>query len=179
MTASLYNRLVDEQGAQAREVELLIKQGCSLCGQVRAALDSLAPELGFQVSDLDIGAEPELAGRYGSVVPVVRVAGMPLLSGRMGSEEFRRELKRAFGPNPRAGIPPEEEQFLPVLHCPVCEGPLESRPRAVACLSCGKEYERRNGVLHLMAEPEEPGRPGILDWVLKIISFKLEDRGRS
>ena len=168
-----YNRRVEQSSVGGCEVELLVGEPCLACASVRAALRALAGDLAISVREVAVEEHPDLRGRYGLVLPVVRVEGRAVLSGDITAEELRAELVRALGPAPLGGMQPEEALFLPVLHCPACEGPLEGRPRAVACLACNREYERRDGVLHLMTEPEEPSGRGVLDWVLKVISFRL------
>jgi glutaredoxin len=160
---------------ERREVVLLNQRNCPLCEDARAALSALSGEMGFAVREVDVRADPALRERYRDVLPVVRAGGYSLLSGRIAEAELRAELERAFGPDPRADVPPEEEMFLPALECPVCEGDLESRPRAVACLRCGAEYPRIGGVLMLMDRPEEPGRLGLLDRLGRLIGFELRE----
>ncbi len=159
--------------AGMREVTLLGERNCPVCDDAREALFSLSEELQFCVRMLDADEEPVLRERYGYVLPVVCVGGSSLLSGRFSTDELRGELQRAFGPDPFRGVPAEEEQFLPLLECPVCEGDLESRPRAVACLRCNREYGRLDGVLLLMDAPETIPRFGLLDRLGRAISFKL------
>ena len=159
----------------SREVMLIRKQECRLCDVAREALSELAPEMGFRVHEIDIGEDATLAELYRHAVPVVRASGLTLLSGRMDAESLRQELTGAFGPDPLAGVPEHEPEFLAVLECPVCGGTLESRPRAVACLYCGHEYHRDHGVLILMAEPERPSRLRIMDWIGSLIGFRLKD----
>ena len=158
-----------------REVVLIRKQDCRLCDVAREALSQLAAEMGFRVYEIDIGEDATLAELYRHAVPVVRANGLTLLSGRMDVETLQQELDRAFGPNPLAGVPEDEPEFLAVLECPACGGSLESRPRAVACLYCGREYQRDQGVLILMAEPERPSRLRIMDWVGSLIGFRLKE----
>lgn len=162
---------------EQREVTLLGEEFCPLCARAREALRALAGELHFRIREVDINLEPGLCERYRYALPVVCAGGLPLLSGRIDPGELRAELERAWGPDPLAGVPEEEREFLPLLECPICEGDLESRPRAVACLRCGQEYPRLGGVLLLTDVPESPARPGLLDRLGKLIGFKLREHG--
>ncbi|MDQ3855445.1 MAG: glutaredoxin family protein [Chloroflexota bacterium] len=147
-----------------------------MCDLALEHLHQLASELRFEVRVLDIADHPGIAERYRDVVPVVQAGGLTLLSGRFGVDELRHELERAFGPNPLRGVPVEEGHFLHVLCCPSCDGPLESRPRAVACLRCGREYERRGGVLMLQVEPERESHWGPMDLLGRLLQFRLGSR---
>ncbi len=166
--------MIDAQAA-VREVTLVGERNCPLCDDALQELRSLTGELRFHLRELDAAETPALRERYQYVLPVVRVGEMALLSGRFSTDDLRRELLRAFGPDPLKGVPAEEGQFLPLLECPVCEGDLESRPRAVACLRCNREYCRLDGVLMLMDAPETEPRFGLLDRLCRLISFKLHD----
>lgn len=142
-------------------------------------LEALAPELGFHVRSLDLAEDPVLAARYRHAAPVVRARGITLLSGVMDTDGLRTEIVRAFGPHPLRDVPEREEEFLALLECPICAGDLESRPRAVSCLRCGKEYSREQGVLMLMDLPERESRLSILRWLGRLISFRLDGRGEA
>jgi hypothetical protein len=146
-----------------------------LCDHALDALRELSEELRFRVREVDIGEEPALWERYRYAVPVVCASGLTLLSGRIDAGVLRAEIERAFGPDPLAGVPKEEAQFLPALECPICEGDLESRPRAVACLRCGQEYGRLDGVLLLTPVPETSTRPNLMDRIGRLIGFKLHE----
>lgn len=173
--ARCYNRSMIDAQAAKREVTLVGEHNCPLCDSARNELLSLREELQFQLRELDADDDPTLRERYRYVLPVVCAGGMALLSGRFSTDDLCSELRRAFGPDPLKGVPVEEEQFLPLLECPVCEGDLESRPRAVACLRCNREYGRVDGVLLLMAAPEIEPRFGLLDRLGRLIGFKLRD----
>lgn len=125
---------------------------------------------------MGLESDPELEKRYRYSFPVVCAGGVPVLSGIVEASALRCELQRAFGPDPLAGVPADEAEFLRALDCPVCAGDLESRPRAVVCLRCGKEYERREGVLLLTEAPERRAWLPLLEWAGRLLSFKLEGR---
>ncbi len=165
---------MNEPVTSGREVILLRETTCPLCEDVRDALLEMRDDLQFRLREVDVSSDPSLYRRYQYVVPVVCANGLTLLSGRIAPDDMRTEIERAFGPNPLAETPEDEEEFLRLLECPICEGDLESRPRAVACLRCGKEYERRDGVLLLLDPPEPPSRLRLMARLARIISFKLE-----
>lgn len=47
------------------------RAGCHLCEEMRVGLEALEPELGFSLSVIDVDTSPQLAGRYGRLVPVL------------------------------------------------------------------------------------------------------------
>ena len=47
------------------------RAGCHLCEEMRSGLEALEPELGFSLSVIDVDASPQLAERYGRLVPVL------------------------------------------------------------------------------------------------------------
>jgi glutaredoxin len=63
-----------------RQVQLLTRQGCSLCLAAATQLAQLADELGFTVAVTDVDAaaeagEPALRAEYGDRLPVVLLDG--------------------------------------------------------------------------------------------------------
>lgn len=157
-----------------RTVTMLGKPGCHLCDEARSILVRLSHELEFELREVNILDDPPLRQRYQYAIPVVLVKGIPLLSGRIAELDARGEIKRAFGPEPLAEVPADEAMFLHTLQCPICKGELESRPRAVACLRCGHEFSRREGVLMLTTTPEPKAGNGVLDRLVKLIGFRLK-----
>lgn len=165
---------MNKPATSGREVILLRETTCPLCEDVRDALLEMQDDLHFHLREVDVSSDPLLHRRYQYSVPVVCANGLTLLSGRIAPDDLRAEIERAFGPDPLAETPEDEEEFLPLLECPICEGDLESRPRAVVCLRCGKEYERRSGVLLLLDPPEPRSRLRLMARLGRMISFKLE-----
>ena len=72
------------------------REGCELCEETRdvlqAALEArvLRGDLIVRVTDVDIGADPELAAHYGDLIPVLAVNGseLPLAMGRRAIDAF-------------------------------------------------------------------------------------------
>jgi glutaredoxin len=64
-------------------VTLYSKPGCHLCEDVRALLDELAPERGFEVHEIDIQSDPALFARYRYEIPVVLRDGVEVARGRI------------------------------------------------------------------------------------------------
>lgn len=75
-------------------VTLYSKPDCSLCVKVRRILETLRSEADFQVEEFDITQDPELAVRYGHVIPVVLVDGVQVACGAVAEAELRRAVFR-------------------------------------------------------------------------------------
>jgi glutaredoxin len=56
-------------------VTLYTRQGCHLCETARAHLERARRRYGFTLEAVDVDTDAELAGRYGTEVPVVTVNG--------------------------------------------------------------------------------------------------------
>lgn len=62
------------------QVELLTRDGCSICQRVHAQLTELAAELGFDLSATDVDAaadagHPEIRAEFGDRLPVILLNG--------------------------------------------------------------------------------------------------------
>lgn len=57
-----------------RALTVYVRRGCHLCTDMTQALQRLRTELGFEFTEVDIDADPELRQRYDTRVPVL-VAG--------------------------------------------------------------------------------------------------------
>jgi len=55
-------------------LQVMMRDGCSLCDHLVLALELLRPRYRFTYSKVDVDADPALADRYGTRVPVL-VAG--------------------------------------------------------------------------------------------------------
>ena len=68
------------QPTPPRRVELLTRDGCTICARVHARLAELADELGFELSTTDVDAaalagDPGLRAEFGDRLPVVLLDG--------------------------------------------------------------------------------------------------------
>jgi len=68
------------QPARRRQVQLLTRDGCTICARVHARLAELAGELGFELSMTDVDAaalagDPGLRAEFGDRLPVVLLDG--------------------------------------------------------------------------------------------------------
>jgi glutaredoxin len=53
------------------QLTIYTRRGCHLCSEMTQELHRLRPELGFQLRDVDIDADPGLRQRYDTRVPVL------------------------------------------------------------------------------------------------------------
>lgn len=69
---------------------LYTRQGCCLCDQAKAILESH----GLSVEEVDIDGDPELHARYTNCVPVVSIDGRERFRGKVDQILLRRILRQ-------------------------------------------------------------------------------------
>lgn len=67
---------------------LLGKSGCHLCEDVRALLDELQSQHGFQLDEVDITSDANLYARYRHDIPVLLKDGTEVARGRISDREL-------------------------------------------------------------------------------------------
>ena len=67
---------------------LYAKAGCHLCDEARAHLEDLAAEFSFTFDEVDIRRDPVIFERYRYRIPVITVAGVERLEGRIEADEI-------------------------------------------------------------------------------------------
>ncbi|OBF81615.1 hypothetical protein A5791_05155 [Mycobacterium sp. 852002-51163_SCH5372311] len=82
-----------------RQVELLTRNGCSICQRVHRRLDELAAELGFELSVTDVDAaasagEPGLRAEFGDRLPVILLDGREHSYWEIDEPRLRADLNR-------------------------------------------------------------------------------------
>jgi glutaredoxin len=75
-------------------VTLITRVGCHLCEQASALLHSMAVELGFTYTEVDVDAEPALKAEHSDDVPVVLLDGRQHGYWRVDEARLRRDLAR-------------------------------------------------------------------------------------
>lgn len=73
-------------------VTLMSRTGCQPCVTARAELDRICGELGVQVVEHDVDADPELRAEYGDRVPVILVDDVEHGFWKVEEERLRRAL---------------------------------------------------------------------------------------
>ncbi|MBD0329197.1 MAG: glutaredoxin family protein [Thermoleophilia bacterium] len=76
----------------ARKVVLYGARGCHLCERARQVLAGLRQELAFELTEVDIGGDPELEARYREWLPVVEIDGERAFVHFVPPDAFRRRL---------------------------------------------------------------------------------------
>ena len=68
------------------------RDGCHLCEQVVVSLSELQNELGYEIKQIDIDADPELRKKYNVDVPVVTYQGEVVFYHFFDEIELRKSL---------------------------------------------------------------------------------------
>jgi glutaredoxin len=78
-------------------IDLYGRDGCHLCEEARERLVALAPELGFDLNDIDIEADDDLHRRYLERIPVVVLDGEHLFDFFVDEAVLRERLGTVGG----------------------------------------------------------------------------------
>jgi glutaredoxin len=70
-------------------------EGCHLCDRVLEQLRELQPELGFALTEVDIGGDAALEAQYREWLPVVEIDGRRRFTYHLHPEAFRRAVAQA------------------------------------------------------------------------------------
>lgn len=79
-------------GPGERRVILYARAGCHLCEAARAVVAAAADEAGSGWAEVDVDSAPELAARYGELVPAVTVDDVLVDHWRIDPLRLRRAL---------------------------------------------------------------------------------------
>jgi glutaredoxin len=87
------------QPARRPQVELLTRDGCTICARVHARLAELADELGFDLSTTDVdavasGGNPGLRTEFGDRLPVILLDGREHSYWEIDEPRLRADLAR-------------------------------------------------------------------------------------
>lgn len=77
---------------QPLHLELYTRPGCHLGNDLRAICERLAEEIAFDLTEVNIEADPVLQARYEREVPVLFVDGRLVVRFRTSERELRRIL---------------------------------------------------------------------------------------
>lgn len=78
----------------ALRLALVTRPGCHLCEEMERLLDEVLPAHGLGYERLDADADPELAARFGDVVPVLLRDGRPVAKVCLDRRRLERLLRR-------------------------------------------------------------------------------------
>ena len=87
------------QAMNRPQVELLTREGCTICARVHARLTELAAELGFELSTTDVDAaasagNPSLRAEFGDRLPVILLDGREHSYWEIDEPRLRADLAR-------------------------------------------------------------------------------------
>lgn len=87
------------RGTRRRRVELLTRDGCTICVRVHARLVELAAELGFELAATDVDAaaaagDPRLRAEFGDRLPVILLDGREHSYWEVDEPRLRADLAR-------------------------------------------------------------------------------------
>jgi glutaredoxin len=87
------------QATRRPRVELLTRDGCTICARVHARLAELAAELGFELSTTDVDAaaqagNPALRAEFGDRLPVILLDGHEHSYWEVDEPRLRADLAR-------------------------------------------------------------------------------------
>ena len=81
-----------------RSVVVYHAAGCHLCERALATVRTARDELGFALSEVDIGGDEELERRYRELIPVVEIDGRQAFTYHVPPSALRRKLRAQTPP---------------------------------------------------------------------------------
>ena len=75
-------------------LELYSRPGCHLCVDLRTLCERLGGEFPLLLTEVNVDADPALAARYGTEVPILFVDGRKAVKFRTTEAALRRMLQR-------------------------------------------------------------------------------------
>ena len=76
------------------KVTLYGKPGCCLCDEARAEVAAVRAESAFDLTEVDVSADPRLWNAYGERIPVVEIDGEEAFELHVERSELARLLDR-------------------------------------------------------------------------------------
>ena len=75
-----------------KRVTLYHAEGCHLCERAREQVGRIRRDVAFELTEVDIGGDPELEARYREWLPVVEIDGVRAFVYYVDEAAFRRRL---------------------------------------------------------------------------------------
>jgi glutaredoxin len=75
-----------------QQLTVYTRRGCHLCTDMTQALERLRLELAFDITTVDIDADPELRRLYDTRVPVLAAAGVEICYYFLEEQRLREHL---------------------------------------------------------------------------------------
>lgn len=96
---SIWNRIVPKGSEEPLALVLYTRMQCPLCDQMKAEIER-ADRKGtagrWNLSVVDIDADPSLVERYGRSIPVLEIDGRAAFKGRLDAEDLERKVAAAL-----------------------------------------------------------------------------------
>lgn len=96
--AALATAFLDIRGAPPTvppSLLLYTRKDCLLCDEARALLEQMRGEVAFDLWEVDVDGDAELAARYGERVPVGVAGGAEVFAGQLDEARVRAALAAA------------------------------------------------------------------------------------
>ena len=84
-------------------VVLYTRPGCHLCEEMKAELRRARTAVPYELREVDVDSDPELARLHGLSIPGLAIDGRPAFKGRLTAAAFAEKLARRAGE--RRGAP--------------------------------------------------------------------------
>ncbi|MDT7541502.1 MAG: hypothetical protein QOE33_1406 [Acidobacteriota bacterium] len=86
---------MNDQTPIKAEVVIYARPGCHLCDEAKAEIARANCTGLYNLEEINIDDDPELARRYGYDIPVVTINGVHVFKHCLNAADFKRELRRA------------------------------------------------------------------------------------
>jgi len=96
---SIWSRIAGKKSGKPLALVLYTRDRCTLCDEMKAEIERAARKGNagrWELSVVDIDADPSLAERYGRSIPVLEIEGRAAFKGRLTAEELERKVARAL-----------------------------------------------------------------------------------
>ena len=74
-------------------VVLYTRSDCPLCDEMKAELERAGISHEYELCEVDVNGDPELAERYGWRIPVLAISGQDVFEGRLTAAAFKSRLR--------------------------------------------------------------------------------------
>lgn len=77
-------------------IHLFTRRDCCLCEDAKQVLERVRADYPFELSIVDVDTDPELAGMYGHLIPVITINGEKAFHYYVNEKALRRRLSEAI-----------------------------------------------------------------------------------
>lgn len=76
-------------------IHLFTRRDCCLCDDAKAVLLRVRADHPFELTVIDVDTDPQLAGMYGQLIPVITIDGEKAFNYYVNEKALRRMLSEA------------------------------------------------------------------------------------